>query len=76
MKREDVKSRNAEGVMFDAHVISNPSNPKEWIVLFKKGAGRSYFLVDDSETIESFAELDRLIEVLKSLGIKRAEIHC
>ncbi|MBF7729216.1 hypothetical protein [Pseudomonas sp. N040] len=76
MKREDLKSRYASGVLFDTHVMPNPSNPAEWIVLFKKDAGRSYFLVDADEAIESFAQLDTLIDVLKSIGIKSAEIHC
>jgi hypothetical protein len=75
MKREDVKAKHAEGVIFDTHVISNPTNTKDWIVFFKKGAGRSFFLVDDGEEIESFSRLDDLIEELRQLGIKAAEIH-
>jgi hypothetical protein len=75
MKREDVKAKHAEGVIFDAHVISNPTNTKEWIVFFKKGAGRSFFLVDENEEIESFHLLDDLIDDLRQLGIKIAEIH-
>ncbi|MDP3848822.1 MAG: hypothetical protein Q8R10_20600 [Pseudomonas sp.] len=75
MKREDVKAKHTEGVIFDTHVISNPTNTKDWIVFFKKGAGRSFFLVDDGEEIESFSCLDKLIEELRQLGIKAAEIH-
>jgi hypothetical protein len=44
-------------------------------VFFKKDAGRSYFLVDESEEVESFAHLDDLIDELRELGIKNAEIH-
>lgn len=76
MNRKDVKARIAEGVVFDTHAIANPANTKEWIILFKKGAGRSYFLVGESEAIESFTSLDELIEELKFLGIRRAEVHC
>lgn len=76
MKREDIKARQAEDVVFDTHVIANPTNTREWIVFFKKGAGKSYFLVDDSEAVESFISLDDLIDDLKLMGIKRAEIHC
>ncbi|MFT5781140.1 MAG: hypothetical protein ACI9EB_000501 [Pseudomonas sp.] len=75
MKREDVKQKHADGVTFYAHVISNPSNVKEWIVLFKKTEGRSFFLVNDAEEIESFHDLDALIRELQLLGIKNAEIH-
>lgn len=76
MKREVVKARHAEGAHFDTHVIANPANVKQWIVFFKKQEGRSYFLVDENEGIESFAHLDDLIDELKELGIKRASIHC
>jgi|RhiMetStandDraft_4_1073278.scaffolds.fasta_scaffold135300_1 hypothetical protein len=75
MNREDVKSKHAEGITFDTHVIANPTNPKEWIVFFKKEAGRSYFLVDDSEEVESFVHLDDVVAELRDLGLKTAEIH-
>jgi|EndMetStandDraft_2_1072991.scaffolds.fasta_scaffold28460_2 hypothetical protein len=75
MNRKTVKSKHAEGVTFDTHVIANPTNPKEWIVFFKKDAGRSYFLVDDNEEVESFGHLDDLIAELRELGLKTAEIH-
>jgi hypothetical protein len=75
MQREEVKNKQAEGALFDTHVIANPANPREWIVFFKKGAGRSFFLVDQQEQVESFADLNGLVEELRQLGIKGAEIH-
>ena len=75
MKRADVKTKHGEGMHFDTHVIANPANTREWIILFKKEAGRSYFLVNDNEEIESFRHLDELIRELRELGIKSAEVH-
>lgn len=75
MKREEIKAKQAAGVMIDTHVISNPANTSEWIVLLKKDAGTSFFLVDQQEQVESFADLNALIEELRVLGIKGAEIH-
>ena len=75
MKREQVRERHVEGLISATHVIQNPANPGEWIVFFKKSAGRSYFLVDDNDEVESFNRLDDLIEVVCGLGIKFAEIH-
>lgn len=75
MKRSDVKARNAAGIAFDTHVIANPANTREWIVFFKKDAGRSFFLVDEDEQVESFAHLDDLVGELRELGIKNVEIH-
>ncbi|WP_058544511.1 hypothetical protein [Pseudomonas fluorescens] len=75
MKREQVRERHAEGLICATHVIQNPAGPGEWIVFFKKSAGRSFFLVDDQDEVESFARLDELIETLRGLGIKFAEIH-
>ena len=56
-------------------MIVNPANTREWIVLFKKGAGTSYFLVDEQEQVESFGDLNGLIEELRQLGIKRVEFQ-
>jgi hypothetical protein len=75
MKREQIRERHVEGLISATHVIQNPANPGEWIVFFKKSAGRSYFLVDDNDEVESFNRLDDLIEVVRGLGIKFAEIH-
>jgi len=75
MKREHVKARHAEGQITATHVIQNPADLGEWIVFFKKSGGRSYFLVDDQDEVESFPRLDDLIETLRGLGIKFAEVH-
>ncbi|MBJ2239632.1 hypothetical protein JFT60_25760 [Pseudomonas sp. MF6772] len=75
MKRERVRERHAEGHISATHVIQNPANSGEWIVFFKKSGGRSFFLVDDQDEVESFAKLDDLIDTIRSLGIKFAEIH-
>ncbi|WP_419789525.1 hypothetical protein, partial [Pseudomonas edaphica] len=56
-------------------VIQNPADLGEWIVFFKKSGGRSYFLVDDQDEVESFPRLDDLIETLRGLGLKFAEVH-
>lgn len=76
MKRADVKARQAAGVQFDTHVIVNPGNTREWIVLFKKDAGTSFFLIDDQDDVETFADLNQLVLELRQLGIKNAELHC
>ena len=75
MGGEDIRNKQAEGLLFDTHVIVNPANTREWIVLFKKGAGTSYFLVDEQEQVESFGDLNGLIEELRQLGIKRVEFQ-
>lgn len=72
---EDIRARSAAGVQFDTHLMPNPGNTREWIVLFKKDAGTSYFLIDEQDEVECFADLNGLIEELRQLGIKGAEIH-
>ena len=75
MKRVDVKRRTDEGVLFDTQVMVNPANTSEWIVFFKKDAGRSFFLVDDAEQVQTFANLDELMLELRGLGIKRVDVQ-
>jgi hypothetical protein len=53
MKRDDVKTRHGKGMHFDTHVIANPANTSEWIILFKKEAGRSYFLGNEDRVIRT-----------------------
>lgn len=43
MQREDIKNKQAQGVVFDTHIIVNPANTREWIVMLKKDAGTSFF---------------------------------
>ena len=75
MKRVDVKCRTDEWVLFDTQVMVNPANTSEWIVFFKKDAGRSFFLVDEAEQVESFSSLNELMVELRALGIKRVEVQ-
>ena len=75
MKREQVRERHVEGLISATHVIQNPANPGEWIVFFKKSAGRSYFLVDDNDEVESFARLDDLIEIVFFNDTATTEIY-
>lgn len=75
MKREHVRARHAEGQISATHIIRNPADLGEWIVFFKKSGGRSYFLVDEQDEVESFPRLDDLIETLRSLGVKFADIQ-
>ena len=75
MKREHVMARQAEGQITATHIIQNPADLGEWIVFFKKSGGRSFFLVDDQDEVESFARLDDLVETIRGLGIKFADIQ-
>lgn len=61
-------------MLFDTQVMVNPANTAEWIVFFKKDAGRS-FLVDEAEQVESFSNLNELMVELRALGIKRVEVQ-
>lgn len=75
MTRDDVRKRLADGVVFDTQVIANPANTREWIVFFSKDAGRSFFLVDDAEQVQTFSSLDALMLELRGLGIKRVGVQ-
>lgn len=75
MKRDNVKVKIAEGAVFETQIMANPANTREWIVMFKKDAGRSFFLVDEQDEIDSFSDLDSLVDELRKLGIRHTEIH-
>lgn len=43
--------------------------------VFQEKRRTQFFLVDDNDEVESFNRLDDLIETVRGLGIKFAEIH-
>ncbi|MBX9764413.1 MAG: hypothetical protein K2Y24_15580 [Pseudomonadaceae bacterium] len=45
-------------------------------MLFKKDAGTSFFLVDEQEQVDTFADLNQLVDELRLLGIKSVELSC
>ncbi len=69
------RPRLADGVVFHTQVMVNPANTSEWIVFFNKDAGRSFFLVDAAEQVQTFTSLDALLVELRGLGIKRVEVQ-
>ena len=75
MKRSDVQAKQAEGLLFDTYLMANPAATQEGIIFFKKGAGRGFFLVDENDDVLSFSLLDDAVAELRSLGVKRVELH-
>lgn len=55
MKRADVKTKHGEGMHFDTHVIANPANTHEWIILFKRRLGEA---ISWSMTTRKLSHLD------------------
>ena len=60
---------------FDTYLMASPADTNEWIVFFKKGAGRGFFLIDENDDVLSFSQLDDAVTELRNLGIKRVEMH-
>ncbi len=74
MKKEQIDAMQDDGRLVAVHVLPNPAQSKEWILMFKERGGRSHFLVSETEQITSFETLEAAVHTLRSVGFKRAEI--
>lgn len=41
----------------------------------QEGCRPQFFLIDDQDEIDSFSDLNSLVDELRKLGIRRTEIH-
>jgi len=74
MKKEQIRAMQDNGRLVAVHLLPNPAQSKEWILMFKERGGRSHFLVSEAEQIISFQTLETALDALRSVGFKRAEI--
>jgi len=74
MKKEQIRAMQDDGRLVAVHLLPNPAQAKEWILMFKERGGRSHFLVSDAEQIVSFQTVEMALDALRSVGFKRAEI--
>ncbi|WP_341937261.1 hypothetical protein [Marinimicrobium sp. C2-29] len=70
MKLSTVKEKLLadEVIIFD--VMPNPSDFSEWIVWAREPSGGSYLLINDDESIVGSKDANRILLVLKDLGVR------
>lgn len=74
MKKHEIKALLGKSRVDAVKIVRSPSDPQEWVVLFKEVEGKSFFLVSDDDQVCSYATLDAAVEILDELGFARAEV--
>lgn len=74
MKKHQVEALRKKSRVDSVKIVRSPSNPKEWVVLFKEKDGKSFFLISEDGQVCSHAALDEAVQALDALGFTRAEV--
>lgn len=67
------KKLSAKQVIF-FDVMPNPSDLSEWIVWIREKSGKSYVLVNEDESVVGSKDANKILSLLKDLGVKSVHI--
>ncbi len=74
MKKHEIEALREKSRVDSVKIVRSPSDASEWVVLFKKFSGKSFFLISDDDRVCSYATLDAAVEALDAMGFARAEV--
>ena len=74
MKFLAAKKLAGKNSLLRADLMRNPSDSRQWFITLTLASGRSYMLADDNDTPIVDADLNRLIEILNTLGFSTTQI--
>ncbi len=74
MKKHDIEVLREKGLVDSVKIVRSPSDSTEWVVLFKKISGKSFFLISNDDQVRTYTTIDAAVEALDALGFARAEV--
>jgi len=74
MKRSEVKEKLAADEPLAIELMRNPAELSEWIIWIREPSGKSFLLMDESEVVITSTDVNQSLVLLRSLGIKQANI--
>ena len=75
MKLSAAQSKFADNYFSYAEIRKNPAEISEYIGLLYGRDGKSFMLCHESDTVVSSKEVNHLVQKLKQIGFKKAEIY-
>ena len=55
-------------------LMRNPAELSEWIIWIREPSGKSFLLMDESDVVITSTDLNQSLVLLRSLGIKQANV--
>jgi len=74
MKISEVKDKLSADEPIAIELMRNPAELSEWIIWIREPSGKSFLLMDESEVVITSTDVNQSLVLLRSLGIKQANI--
>lgn len=74
MKLSLIKEKLSADEVITFDIMPNPSNLTEWVVWVREPSGESYLLLNNDCSFVGSKDVNTILSLLKSLGVKNAHI--
>jgi len=74
MKFSEAAQLAAEGKLNSGELLPNPSNYRQWFIMVVETSGKSFIIADEEDEPIVSSQLEDLFKILKTLGIRKAQI--
>jgi len=74
MKISDVKEKMLANETIAIEMMRNPAELSEWVIWIRENSGKSFLLMNESEVVITTSDANQALLLLRSMGIKQANI--
>jgi hypothetical protein len=74
MKISDVKEKIVANETITIEMMRNPAELTEWVIWIRENSGKSFLLMNESDLVITTSDANQALLLLRSIGIKQANI--
>jgi hypothetical protein len=74
MKISDVKAKLVVNESFQVEMMRNPADLAEWVIWIREQLGKSFLLTNEFDVVITHTDANQCLLLLRSLGIKSANV--
>jgi hypothetical protein len=74
MKVSEIKEKILSDETIGIEMMRNPAELNEWVIWIRESSGKSFLLMNELDVVITTADANQALLLLRSLGIKRANI--
>jgi len=75
MKLAEAIRLHDAGELLHVELMRNPKDRNRWFLTLRDRVEKRFFLVDDNDDVETYANLEEAIGVSKQIGFRTATLH-